>query len=181
MYELKTKNYNGTRVIDSRDVAMMVDRNHNELMKSIRAYVGYLREGDFAQSNFFVEDTYVDKMGREQPCFLITKKGCDMIANKMTGKKGVLFTAAYVTAFNEMHDQLTSGPHPVPEVSPSGLANLIRITRRVMLDMGSTPQDVGQMTRAVFNTWNIPLPESFNKQIPGQFSIWEQGKLMGGR
>lgn len=181
MNELKVQDYNGLKVIDSRDVANMVERDHYELLKSIRVYIGYLNEGNFPAVDFFIENTYLDRKGQTQPCYLITKKGCDMIANKMIGKKGVLFTAAYVTAFNEMHDQLTSGPHPVPEVSPTGLANLIRITRRVMLDMGSTPQDVGQMTRAVFNTWNIPLPESFNKQIPGQFSIWEQGKLMGGR
>lgn len=70
-----------------------------------------------------------------------------------------------------------SAPTVPPSVSPSGLANLIRITRRVMLDMGSTPQEVGQMTKTVFSTWNIPMPECFNKQLPGQFSIWEQGKL----
>ena len=29
-----------------------------------------------------------------------------MIANKLTGKKGVLFTAAYVTRFNEMEKKV---------------------------------------------------------------------------
>lgn len=68
-----------------------------------------------------------------------------------------------------------------PSVSPSGLANLIRITRRVMLDMGNTPQEVGQMVHGVFEAWNVPLPVSFKErlQIPGQTSIWEQGKLGG--
>lgn len=66
-----------------------------------------------------------------------------------------------------------------PSVSPSGLANLIRITRRVMLDMGNTPQEVGQMVGGMFEAWNVPLPVSFKErlQIPGQASIWEQGKL----
>lgn len=66
-----------------------------------------------------------------------------------------------------------------PSVSPSGLADLIRITRRVMLDMGNTPQEVGQMVHGVFEAWNVPLPVSFKErlQIPGQTSIWEQGKL----
>lgn len=71
--------------------------------------------------------------------------------------------------------------HAAPTVSPSGLASLIRINRRVMLDMGCTPQDVGRMVQSVFNTWNIPVPEPLNKQLPGQFSIWEQGKLTGGQ
>lgn len=150
MFELKTKDFNGTRVIDSRDVATMVERSHNELMKSIRIYIGYLTEGDFAHGEFFIENSYVDAKGGTRPCYLITKKGCDMIANKMIGKKGVLFTAAYVTAFNTMHEQLTNGYAAAPSVSPSGLADLIRITRRVMLDMGNTPQEVGQMVHGVF-------------------------------
>lgn len=68
-----------------------------------------------------------------------------------------------------------------PSVSPSGLANLIRITRRVMLDMGNTPQEVGQMVHGVFEAWNVPLPVSFKErlQLPGQTSLWEQGKLGG--
>jgi hypothetical protein len=36
------------------------------------------------------------------PCFLLTKMGCEMVANKLTGEKGVLFTAAYVIEFNRM-------------------------------------------------------------------------------
>lgn len=178
--ELKVFNHNGVEVVDSRDVAAMVERNHNELLKSVRTYIGYLREGDFAQSDFFIDSTYLNAQNHETPCYLITKKGCDMIANKMTGKKGVLFTAAYVTAFERMRERLTSAPAVPPAVSPGGLARLISVTRRVMLDMGSTPQEVGQMTRAVFNTWNIPMPECFNKQLPGQLSIWEQGRLTVG-
>ena len=60
-----------------------------------------------------------------------------------------------------------------PEVSPNAIANLIRITRRVMLDMGSTPQEVGAMARDVFATWNIPIPVSLNRQIPGQMCLPE--------
>jgi len=94
-----------------------------------------------------------------------------MIANKMQGKKGVLFTAAYVTAFEKMSEQLTAPARLAPEVSPNAIANLIRVTRRVMLDMGSTPQEVGAMARDVFVTWNIPVPVSLNRQIPGQMCL----------
>lgn len=87
---------------DSRDVAEAIDRPHNELLKSIRTYIGYLGEGKIPQSDFFVEATYLNSQNKEMPCYFITKKGCDMIANKLTGKKGVLFTAAYVSAFEKM-------------------------------------------------------------------------------
>ena len=57
---------------------------------------------NFARSAFFTEDTYRSEQNREMPCYLISKMGCEMVANKLTGEKGVLFTAAYVTKFNEM-------------------------------------------------------------------------------
>lgn len=170
MNELKARNYNGQKVIDSRDVAAMVERSHNELLKSIRTYIAYLNEGEIPHVKFFIESSYVDKKGQEQPCYLITRKGCDMIANKTPGKKGVLFTAAYVTAFEEMAEAIKK-PALIPDVSPGGLAELIRVTRRVMLDMGSTPQDVGYMVKSVFNTFNVPVPVSLEKQVPGQLYI----------
>ena len=173
MNELKVTNFNGVEVVDSRDVARMVERDHAELLKSIRTYCEYLDEGEIPAVDFFIEDEYIGGNGQKRPSYLITKMGCDMIANKTTGKKGVLFTAAYVAAFNQMHKRLVDGPRIAPGVSPSGLARLISVTRRVMLDMGCTAMDVGQMAQSVFHTWNVPSPEYLNKQIPGQFSLWE--------
>lgn len=178
MNELKVFNHNGVEVVDSRDVAAMVERDHNGLLKSIRTYIGYFNEGDFAHVDFFIESTYPDRKGQLQPCYLITKKGCDMIANKMTGKKGVLFTAAYVTAFERMREQLMSGPRVPPTVSPGGLARLIGVTRRVMLDMGCTATDVGQMAQGMFQTWAVPVPEPLAKQLPGQMSLFTQTSPM---
>ena len=93
-------------MVDSRDVAEMVDKPHNDLIKSIRTYLDYLAQGNFPLSDFFLPDTYKDSTGRTLPCFLLTRKGCDMVANKMTGEKGVLFTATYVTKFEEMENSL---------------------------------------------------------------------------
>lgn len=57
-------------------------------------------------SEFFIPSTYTDETGRTLPCFLCTRSGCDMIANKMIGEKGTLFTAAYVKRFREMEREL---------------------------------------------------------------------------
>ena len=56
--------------------------------------------GKINVSDFFIPSTYTDETGRTLPCFLCTRLGCDMIANKMTGEKGTLFTAAYETAWH---------------------------------------------------------------------------------
>lgn len=180
MNELKAYDFHGKKVIDSRDVAQMVEREHNALLKTIRSYCEYLGEGEIAHTDFFIESTYSDSQGRKKPCFLITKKGCDMIANKMTGKKGVLFTAAYVNAFEEMREALTAPPPALnfhAGVSLNGLAKLITVTRRVMLDMGSTPTDVGAMTKSLFDTCGIPVPVAFTKQIPGQLCLFDRPAL----
>lgn len=108
MNQLKVITFNGQLVTDSREVAEMVDREHNALLKSIRAYLQYLTQGGFARSDFFIENTYEDSTGRTLPSFLLTKKGCHMVANKMTGEKGVLFTAAFVSKFEEMEEELKS-------------------------------------------------------------------------
>lgn len=95
------------QVVDSREVADMIGKPHNDLMKSIRNYAQYISTaGDFSLSDFFIDSSYKDSTGRDLPCYLLTKKGCDMVANKMTGEKGILFTAAYVTAFEKMQKNL---------------------------------------------------------------------------
>lgn len=47
---------------------------------------------------------------------------------------------------------------PQPEVSLTGLAKVITVTRRVMLDMGSGPEQVGEVTRNIMNTCGFYLP-----------------------
>ena len=175
MNGLKVQDFHGKKVIDSRDVAQMVERNHYELLKSIRQYAQYLNEGEIPVVDFFIESTYQDGKGETRPNFLITKKGCDMIANKTTGKKGVLFTAAYVTAFEEMRQALTAPRTPVlPEgVTFSSAVGFMRLARRVMLDMGGTPTQIGMMMKETLETCGFPVPTSFKKQLEGQMSLFE--------
>ena len=144
MNELQIVSYEGVEVVDSRDIAKMVDRDHKELLKSIRLYTQYLREGEVPPSAFFVESTYIDLQNKEQPNFLITKKGCDLIANKMIGKKGVLFTAAYVQAFERMREAVQN-PTPTP-LTP---AQLIAAQAKVLVDMEQRMDQMQNQTRAL--------------------------------
>jgi hypothetical protein len=57
-------------------------------------------------SDYFTESTYRDDSGKENKCYLVTKLGCDFLANKFTGEKGTLFTARYVKRFHDMEGQL---------------------------------------------------------------------------
>lgn len=179
---LKAHDFKGKKVIDSREVAEMVDKQHKNLLADIRGYISVMEssgELKFQPSDFFIPHTFVNAQNKEMPCFLITKKGCDMIANKLTGKKGVLFTAAYVTAFEEMAEQLKAD-HVPPRVSPGCVAQLINVTRRIMMDCGDTPQDIRKMETDMLETWSIPVPLTL--QQPAQLNLFstEYQAIAGG-
>lgn len=102
---------NTPEAIDSREVAEMVGKRHPDLLRDIRGYIenlGIVEDGaerKIASGDFFIPSTYLDTNKQERPCFLVTKKGCEFVANKLTGAKGTQFTALYVTRFNVMERQ----------------------------------------------------------------------------
>ena len=52
--------------------------------------------------DYFEKSSYIDGKGEERPRYNVTKLGCDFLANKFIGEKGVLFTAKYVKRFDDM-------------------------------------------------------------------------------
>ena len=127
MKELSIINHNGIKVVDSREVAQSVEIRHADLLEKLNTYSDFLANGKFRSLDFFVPSVYVDAQGKTRPCYLLTKKGCDMVANKMTGEKGVLFTAAYVTAFEKMRESLT-------EKKPMTAAQMFAMQAQVNLE-----------------------------------------------
>lgn len=92
--------------IDSRDVAEMVGKGHDKLMRDIRRYSEHLGEAKIGESSFWIKSTYINSQNKEQPCYLVTEKGCEFIAHKLTGQKGSEFTARYIDRFHEMKGEL---------------------------------------------------------------------------
>ncbi len=92
--------------IDSREVAEIVGKRHDNLKRDIAKYRTELAELNFEDSEFFIESVYKDSTGRKQKCYLVTKKGCEFIAHKLTGIKGTKFTATYINRFHEMESAL---------------------------------------------------------------------------
>ena len=90
----------------------MIGKRHADLMRDISRYVGIISENAKLRSqDFFIEATYkAEGNNKTYPCYKLTRKGCDMVANKLTGEKGILFTAEYVTRFEEMKEQLSNKP-----------------------------------------------------------------------
>lgn len=103
----QTTNENETVVyLDSRLVAELAGKGHNDLLKDLRQYNTYLQRGKIPATDFWVEDTYKGRNGKTLPCYQISKKGCEFIQHKMTGQKGAIFTAKYINAFHDMGERL---------------------------------------------------------------------------
>ena len=94
------------RTITSNEVAEMLGKEHGKLIRDIRTYIGYLGEAKIGSSDFFVESTYFTEQNKELSNYLLTKQGCEMVSNKLTGAKGVQFTAKYVSRFNKMENHI---------------------------------------------------------------------------
>lgn len=108
MTSLVKMNYvdSSSYVLDSREVAEMINVRHADLMRTVENYVNVISANAKLRSlNYFIESTYTDKQGKPRKCYNITKMGCEMLANKLTGEKGILFSAEYVKRFNEMEQQ----------------------------------------------------------------------------
>lgn len=176
MNNLQLIKADGQLYADSREVAQAIERPHYELLKTIRTYCGFISEGKIPCAEFFVEAEYKDDQNKPRPCYLITRKGCDMIANKLTGRKGVLFTAAYVTAFEKMTEQLAA--HSVqafpPKATSAGeVSSLIKNVRITMERQNSEPIKIARQTELLLRHFGIPVIEDF-VEAP---SPWEQMQL----
>lgn len=68
-------------------------------------------------------------------------------------------------------------PHKPVEVSPGGMAKLILVNRRVMLDMGCSFVEVGAATKVLYEVYGIPVPIAFTGQIPGQLCLFDRPAL----
>ena len=148
MNELKVVSVEGQLVTDSRDVADMTGKDHKELLRTIRQYTSILTSAELRPLDFFIPTYYLDAKKEQRPCFLLTKKGCDMVANKMTGEKGVLFTAAYVTQFDLMEKELA-----LPKVlSPKEqLMAAMQLTLETEKEVASLKEDVSELKEKVDN------------------------------
>ena len=115
MNNLEVRLNGGTvKTIPSYEVAEMMGRAHAKVIRMLegdKSHVGIiptLTEAQLGVSDYFIEGTYKDTSGKQNKYYECTKLGCDMLANKMSGEKGILFTAKYVKKFNEMEKIINS-------------------------------------------------------------------------
>lgn len=112
--------------IDSREVAEMIDMQHKDLLKKVRNYQQILESAKLRPQDFFIPSNYkVENNNKTYDCYLLTKKGCEMVANKLTGEKGVIFTAQYVNRFEQMEKHIKQQAPALPSNYLEALEKLV--------------------------------------------------------
>lgn len=147
------------QTIPSYEVAKMMEVEHPKVLRMIegdKTHIGIIPTLDKAQMgsiSYFIKSTYKDSMNREKPYYECTKLGCDMLANKMTGEKGILFTAKYVKRFEEMEQYIKE--------------QQLQLTEKERLQLqilnGSDMERVGAL-KQYENIISKPLIETIEKQ-----------------
>lgn len=159
--------------VDSRDVAKAIGKRHTDLLRDIGRYRKYMEnstERKIAFSDFFLEDLYFDGTGRELPCYLLSKMGCEMVANKLTGEKGVLFTAAYVSLFNEMErtERETQAAIPVHRLGEYNACARIIVCGLKWL--GASPEQIMRFLKNTYEPLGISI--DFELEKPNHPQQW---------
>lgn len=144
-------------VISSMEVAEMVEKKHCDLLRDIRKYCTHLAESKIALGDFFSESTYLDANNQSRPCYLVTKKGCEFIAHKLTGQKGTEFTAKYINRFHEMEQELTV-PNAT-EIPIGEIASYLKAIDRAAVRQNTPPYKIMEVFKMVSEQFGIRLPD----------------------
>lgn len=181
-----------TRTINSREIAMMVERRHDQVLRDIENIVNQLGahisvvgsklgKRNFALSDYFIQSTYLDGNNQERPCFDVTKKGCELYGTRMTGSKGTLFAVEYIERFNEMEEtvqeiSLPTNPMEVLELTFAAQkqANekldkvdnrVTNLEENVSIDQGDYSYLTRRINKAVFQELEIKRFSKHKKQV----------------
>ena len=116
------------QTIPSMEVADMVEMEHKYLMRNMRRYSDEMVGAEISPTDFWKDSTYRDLQNKERTCYLVTKKGCEFLAHKMTGAKGTIFTARYINRFHDMENALktqnTTSYEALPGMSKSSVPKI---------------------------------------------------------
>lgn len=120
------------QTLNSKAVAEMLGKRHDNFMRDLRKYVATLGE---AAPEYFIESTYKDGLGKERAGYEITLKGCELIAGRIIGIKSEEFKAKYKAVFPECEDTLVKSSDEVKGYSTEEVANKLGCSRRTVQRM----------------------------------------------
>lgn len=167
--KVKRMNDLGKTTITTLEIAEMMEVSHADILKKLegrkdrKGYIQVLNEGQMSVVDYFIKSSYLDAKGEERPCYEVTKIGCDFLANKFTGEKGILFTAKYVKRFHDMENIIHQKVYETKATSLGEVASYAKEMDRRMEKQGSEPWKICEAFKMVSEQFGIVLPTDFIK------------------
>ena len=106
MNENELQVFTRENTISSREVAEMMEVRHTHMLDKIDKINQVLTDRKIGSSDYWIESSYIAGNGEERREYQVTKKGCELIAHKSSGEKGIVFTVRYMDKFEEMEKKL---------------------------------------------------------------------------
>ena len=109
----------------SLKVAETFSKEHKVVMRAIKN----LAAQNCTVEKMFVESTYVDSRGHEQPMYYMNRDGFTLLAMGFTGKDAMKFKLEYIEAFNKMEQMIKA--QALPQTPEEKLALTMQVTGRL--------------------------------------------------
>lgn len=171
------------QTLDSREVAEMVEKNHKDLMRDIRRYVEQFNERNIAPVDFFKESVYSDGKGEKRPCYLVTKKGCEFIAHKLTGIKGTEFTARYINRFHDMEETIREGISQKSDTPKkerlSSVNMMVKSVKEALRDAGVDSKYIAAEVVRIYSDSGYPVNAPVLSDVPKLWDCTSIAKELG--
>ncbi len=141
-----------TMTVSSREVAEMMEKRHDNLLRDIEKHTAILEkvnELNFELVDLWQLSSYKDAKGETRKEYQVTKKGCEFLAHKTTGEKGDLFTIRYMNKFEEMEQYIKEQQPKVPTTYKEALQQLlaqVEENEKLVIENQQQTQAIEEMT-----------------------------------
>lgn len=154
MNELQLVNQGQT--ISSREVAEMMEKRHDNLLRDIEKHTAILEkvtELNFELSDLWQLSNYKDSTGRTLKEYQVTKKGCEFLAHKTTGARGDIFTIRYMNRFEEMEQHIKAQTE-VKIIDNSHIQTLLNAVETQQQEIEEIKNLIGLRSKEIYNYGN---------------------------
>ncbi|HLR43069.1 MAG TPA: Rha family transcriptional regulator [Pseudogracilibacillus sp.] len=144
------------KTLTSLEVAEMVGRRHDQVMRDIENVIRHLGDHKSVES-YFIPSNYENLQRKTFPCYKLTKKGCELYSTRMTGEKGTKFAVAYIERFNEMENHIKQNEIDTTQLSPElqMMNQMFQAVAKNEMELRETKQLAQETQKSVDNISNI--------------------------
>lgn len=163
------------QALTSIEVAELMGRTHKKVLESIRLYISQMEEIEKKNATgtekgwlkYFSDSTYIAGNGQEQPCYNVTKIGCEFLAHKLKGIKGTEFTMRYIDRFHDMEEAISEKK----QAPPLTLKEQVQTIAASTVELYEKVENVEGRIKYLENTMNLDhgqqrkLEKAVNKTV----------------